>query len=338
MNGQFNVAVVGATGLVGRKILEVLSERKFPVGELRLLASPRSDGTRLPFNGLSVPVQVLGPSSFRGIDIALFSAGASVSKEYGPIAAEAGALVVDNSSGFRMDPGVPLVVPEVNPQDIFRHQGIIANPNCSTIQMVVVLKPLHDRWKIRRVVVATYQSVTGAGKRAVQQLESELAKQPVERKLPHPIAFNVLPQIDVFLEGGYSREELKMVNETKKIMGDDSIRVTATCVRVPVVGGHSEAVNIEFERPFGLGEVSGVLKDAPGVCLQDDVGGSVYPMPIWSHEKDEVFVGRVRRDDTVPNGLNLWIVSDNLRKGAATNAVQIAEVWARGPENPVVRH
>jgi aspartate-semialdehyde dehydrogenase len=229
-----------------------------------------------------------------------------------------------------MDDDVPLVVPEVNPDDLGRHHGIIANPNCSTIQMVVALKPLHDRWRIRRVVVSTYQSVTGAGKRAVNQLEGELAKDAgVERKFPHPIAFNVLPHIDVFTDDGYSKEETKMVRETVKIMGDAGIQVTATCVRVPVVGGHSESVNVTFERPFAIEEVASVLASAPGVTVQDDPGRNIYPMPIWSHGKNDVFVGRIRRDPTVPNGLNLWIVSDNLRKGAATNAVQIAEELIR---------
>ena len=327
---RFNVAVVGATGLVGRKMIEVLEERKFPVSSLRMLASVRSAGKELQFQGSSTVVQELTNDSFEGIDIAFFSAGASVSREFGPVAARAGALVIDNSSEFRMVDDVPLVVPEVNPGEIFKHKGIISNPNCSTIQLVVALKPLHDRWKIKRVVVSTYQSVTGAGTRAVNQLESELAKsKSVDRKLPHPIAFNVLPQIDIFFDGGYSREELKMANETRKIMGDASIRLTATCVRVPVVGGHSESVNIEFEKPFELKNVYEVLRSASGVVVQDDIMKSIYPMPILSHEKDEVFVGRIRRDDTIPNGLNLWIVSDNLRKGAATNAVQIAEEWIR---------
>ncbi|MBI1806948.1 MAG: aspartate-semialdehyde dehydrogenase [Ignavibacteria bacterium] len=327
---QFNVAVVGATGLVGRKMLQVLEERKFPVGDLRLLASARSVGKKLRFNGRDYCVEELTPQSFGGIQIALFSAGASISKEYGPIAAKAGALVIDNSSAFRMDDDVPLVVPEVNPHDIFKHKGIIANPNCSTIQMVVALKPLHDRWKIKRIVVSTYQSVTGAGKPAVSQLEAELANETnPARKFPHQIAHNVLPQVDIFFDDGYSKEEWKMVNETKKILGDASVQVTATCVRVPVVGGHSEAVNLEFEKPYVLDEIFNVLRNAPGVCLQDDIKQNVYPMPIWSHDKDEVFVGRIRRDETIPNGLNLWIVSDNLRKGAATNAVQIAETWIR---------
>jgi aspartate-semialdehyde dehydrogenase len=322
------VAVAGATGLVGRKMIEVLEERKFPMASLRLLASARSVGRELPFAGRSIGVEELTASSLDGVDLALFSAGASVSKEFAPIAAAKGALVIDNSSAYRMDEGIPLVVPEVNPQDIFDHKGIIANPNCSTIQMVVALKPLHDRWKIRRVVVSTYQSVTGAGKRAVRQLEAEIADDPMpERKFPHRIAYNALPQVDIFLDGGFSREELKMVLETRKIMHDDAIQVAPTCVRVPVVGGHSESLNVEFERPFELTELIAALRSAPGVIVQDSPTDGVYPMPISAHERDEVFVGRIRRDATVASGVHLWVVSDNLRKGAATNAVQIAEAW-----------
>ncbi|MBA4311646.1 MAG: aspartate-semialdehyde dehydrogenase [Chlorobiaceae bacterium] len=331
---QYNVAVVGATGLVGRKMIQVLEERKFPVAKLRLLASAKSAGTTIVFNGQPVDVNKLTKNSFKGIDIALFSAGGAISKEFAPHAVKAGALVIDNSSAWRMEPDVPLVVPEVNPQDIFKNKGIIANPNCSTIQMVVVLKPLHDKWKIKRVVVSTYQGITGAGKKAVDQLEGELAKKTnVEKKFPHQIAYNVLPQIDVFVDGGYTKEEIKMVNETKKIMGDDSIEVTATCARVPVKGGHSESVNVEFEKQFKIEDVFDLLRKVPGVTLLDDVAKSIYPMPIWSQEKDDVFVGRIRRDETIANGLNLWIVSDNLRKGAATNAVQIAEEWIKQVKN-----
>lgn len=327
---KYNVAVIGATGLVGRKMIQVLEERKFPIEKLRLLASAKSAGTTIVFNGQWVDVDELTKESFKGIDIALFSAGGAISKEFAPRAVKAGALVIDNSSAWRMEPDVPLVVPEVNPKDIFKHKGIIANPNCSTIQMVVVLKPLHNKWRVKRVVVSTYQGVTGAGKKAVDQLEGELTKKTnVEKKFPHPIAYNVLPQIDVFVNGGYTREEVKMVNETKKIMGDDSIEVTATCVRVPVTGGHSESVNVEFEKPFELDEIYNELRKASGITIKDDISQSVYPMPIWSHEKDDVFVGRIRRDETIQNGLNLWIVSDNLRKGAATNAVQIAEEWIK---------
>ena len=331
---SYNVAVVGATGLVGRKMAQVLEERKFPVKSIRFLASERSAGKELTFAGKPETVRKLTPQSFTGIDIALFSAGASVSREFAPHAVNAGTLVIDNSSAFRMDEGIPLVVPEVNPEMICRHHGIIANPNCSTIQMVVALKPLHDRWKIKRIVVATYQSVTGAGKKGLTQLEEESSKRPLtEKKFPHQIAFNILPQVDVFHDDGYTKEEHKMVNETKKIMGDASIRVNATCVRVPVYGGHSESVNVEFERPYALEEVWDALRGAPGVVLQDDPQRGLYPMPIHAWEKDEVFVGRVRRDDTVPSGLTLWVVADNLRKGAATNAVQIAEEWIKGIGN-----
>lgn len=325
----WNVAVVGATGLVGRKILQVLEERKFPARTVRPLASTRSAGSKIVCMGSPTTVQELGVGSFEGIDIAIFSAGAPVSREYAPRAVRAGALVIDNSSAFRMDPDVPLVVPEVNPERVGAGREIIANPNCSTIQLVVVLKPLHDKWGIRRVVVATYQSVTGAGQRALDQLRAEIAgREPVEKKFPHPIAYNALPQVDVFMEEGHTREELKMVNETVKILGDGNVKVSATCVRIPATGGHSEAVNVEFDRPVEPGEVAALLKRSPGVVVQDDVAHGVYPMPIWAEEKDDVFVGRIRRDPTVPHGVNLWIVSDNLRKGAATNAVQIAELWA----------
>jgi aspartate-semialdehyde dehydrogenase len=325
-----DVAVVGATGLVGRKIVQLLEERDFPIARLRLLASERSVGKSLDFKGKAHPVEKLTHDSFAHVEIALFSAGGVVSKEYAPYAVKAGALVIDNSSAFRMDPHVPLIVPEINPRMIAFHKGIIANPNCSTIQMVVVLKPLHDRWKIKRIVVSTYQAVTGAGQRGVVQLEGELGKHNhYEKKFPHPIAFNCLPQVDEFLEDGYTREEHKMVNETRKILADDTIHVTATCVRVPVLGGHSESVNVEFEKPFGVREVVELLRHSPGVCVQDDFHCRVYPMPINSNDRDAVFVGRIRRDDSVKNGLNLWIVADSLRKGAATNAVQIAEEWLK---------
>ncbi len=328
---SYTVAVAGATGLVGRKMIQVLEERRFPVGRLRLLASRRSAGTELPFGGAAHRVEELTPSSFAGVDIALFSAGGAVSKEFAPHAVKAGTLMIDNSSAFRMDPSVPLVVPEVNREMIFGHHGVIANPNCSTIQMVVALKPLHDRWKVRRIVVATYQSVTGAGKKGLTQLEKEIAGGTSEEpKFPHPIAFNILPQVDVFCDDGYTKEEYKMVNETRKIMGDDSILVNATCVRVPVWGGHSESVNVEFERPCNLREAREALREAPGIVLQDDPMQSIYPMPIDAWEKDPVFVGRLRLDATVPSGMTLWVVADNLRKGAATNAVQIAEEWIKG--------
>lgn len=319
------MAVVGATGLVGRMMLKVLEERKFPVNRLLPLASERSVGKQILFNGKSIDVQKLEPGQFKGIQFALFSAGASVSKEFAPHAVKAGTVVIDNSSAFRMDDGVPLVVPEVNRHQAFQHKGIIANPNCSTIQMVVVLKPLHDLFRIKRVVVSTYQSVTGAGQRAVAQLEDELAKRPLrEKKFPHPIAFNCLPHIDVFFDDGYTKEEMKMKLETRKIMEAD-ISVTATTVRVPVMGGHSESVNIEFERECSVKDVREALRNAPGIVLQDDPSHNLYPMPITAFDKDDVFVGRIRKDDTIPHGINLWIVSDNIRKGAATNAVQIAE-------------
>jgi aspartate-semialdehyde dehydrogenase len=325
-----DVAVVGATGLVGRAMVKVLEERKFPVNRLVLLASQRSAGKELSFNGKPVVVQKLERERFEHVDFALFSAGASVSKEFAPHAVQYGTVVIDNSSAFRMDDGVPLVVPEVNRAEIFKHKGIIANPNCSTIQMVVVLKPLHDRFRIRRVVVSTYQSVSGAGQRAVIQLQEELAdREPREKKFPHPIAFNCLPHIDVFFDDGYTKEEVKMIKETKKIMGED-LSVTATTVRVPVLGGHSESVNIEFENECPPEEVREILGNSPGIVVQDDPKNNVYPMPIMARDRDDVFVGRIRRDGTVAHGINLWIVADNIRKGAATNAVQIAEALAAG--------
>lgn len=326
----YDVAVVGATGMVGRKMVQVLEERKFPVGRLVPLASERSVGKEVRFHGQMSKVQKLEPAAFEGVHIALFSAGAGVSKEFAPHAVKAGAVVIDNSSAFRMDDEVPLIVPEVNRHQIFHHRGIIANPNCSTIQMVVVLKPLHDRFGIKRVVVSTYQSVTGAGQRAVAQLEDEVAGRPLrEKKFPHPIAYNCLPHIDIFFEDGYTKEEVKMKLETKKIMEAD-FGVTATTVRVPVMGGHSESVNIEFGSPCDLEEIRAILRKAPGVVLQDEPVNNVYPMPLLAYDRDEVFVGRIRMDETIPSGINLWIVSDNIRKGAATNAVQIAEALISG--------
>ncbi len=298
--------------------------------ELRLLASSRSAGKKMLFQGRSVDVHELKEESFNGIQIALFSAGASVSRQFATACVEAGAIMVDNTSAFRMEPDVPLVVPEVNPQDIAKHRGIIANPNCSTIQMVVALKPLHDEAKIKRIVVSTYQSVSGAGAIAMETLKKEagavLRGESVSpSKFPHQIAFNLIPQIDVFLENGYTKEEMKMVNETKKIMGDSSIRVTATCVRVPVFISHSEAVNVETEKKLTAEKARALLKNAPGIHVIDDPAKGLYPLPIQATGKYETFVGRIREDDTVPHGLNLWVVSDNLRKGAALNAVQIAE-------------
>jgi aspartate-semialdehyde dehydrogenase len=288
------------------------------------------------FQGQDIPVRVLTADSFKGIEIALFSAGGGVSKEYGPIAAKAGAVVVDNSSAWRMDPEVPLVVPEVNPQAIaeYKRKGIIANPNCSTIQMVVVLKPIHDAARIKRVVVSTYQAVSGTGQNAVGELSAQVRalfnhQEIVKKVYPHRIAFNVLPHIDVFLENGYTKEEMKMVLETKKIMGDDSIEVTATTARVPVFYGHSEAVNIETERKLTVQEARKLLADAPGVKVVDDPAKALYPMPVDAAGQDLTLVGRIREDFSIPNGLNLWVVADNLRKGAATNAVQIAEILIR---------
>ncbi len=327
----YDVAVVGATGLVGRKIIQVLEEQDFPIGRIAFFASERSIGKQIEFKNKACDVHKISPEGFRHIHIALFSAGAAVAKEFAPHAVKHGTLVIDNSSAFRMEKHVPLVVPEVNRKEIFKHKGIISNPNCSTIQLVVVLKPLNDKYKIKRVVVSTYQSVTGAGKRAVDQLEAELKNEHVHaRKFPHPIALNVIPHIDLFFDDGYSKEEWKIINETKKILGNESIKVTATCARVPVVGGHSESVNIEFEKNFDLLEVREILRTTKGLVVMDDPQDNIYPMPIIAHEKDQVFVGRIRRDETVKYGLNLWIVADNLRKGAATNAVQIAQEWIQG--------
>jgi aspartate-semialdehyde dehydrogenase len=310
-----------------------LEERRFPVAELRPLASERSIGKYVTFQGREIPVEVLDKDSFAGIDIALFSAGAAISKEYAPIAAKAGAVVVDNSSAWRMDPNVPLVVPEVNPQDIahYKNTGIIANPNCSTIQMVVVLKPIHDAATVRRVVVSTYQAVSGTGQKAVEELANQVKalfshQEIVKKVYPHRIAFNVLPHIDAFLENGYTKEEMKMVNETKKIMGDDSIAVTATTVRVPVFYGHSEALNIETARKLTPAQARAILAEAPGVKVVDDPSKNLYPMPLDAAGQDLTLVGRIREDFTIENGLNLWVVADNVRKGAATNAVQIAEI------------
>ncbi len=326
----YDVAVVGATGLVGRTMVKVLEERRFPVKRLVLLASERSAGLRMEFNGNPVVVEKLEPDRLEHIEFALFSAGAAVSSRYAPVVVHYGGVVIDNSSAYRLDPNVPLVVPEVNRKQIFTHKGIIANPNCSTIQMVVVLKPLHDAFRIKRVVVSTYQSVSGAGKKGIDQLEGELAnRSDHSKKFPHPIAFNVLPHVDAFLDDGYSKEEFKMMNETKKIMGED-VNVTATCVRVPVMSGHSESVNIEFEKHCSVDEARSLLRGKPGIVVQDDPKNDYYPMPVRAQNKDEVFVGRIRKDDTVANGINLWIVADNVRKGAATNAVQIAEALALG--------
>lgn len=325
------VAVVGATGLVGTKMLQVLAERNFPVTEIIPVASERSVGKEVSFKGKAYKVV----SMQDGIDaqpaVAIFSAGGSTSLEWAPQYAAAGIRVIDNSSAWRMDPTKKLVVPEVNASVLTKDDFIIANPNCSTIQMVVALQPLHEKYTIKRVVVSTYQSVTGTGKKAVDQLMNERNGVEGEMAYKYAIDLNVIPQIDVFLDNGYTKEEMKMVKETNKIMQDDSIRVTATTVRIPVMGGHSESVNIEFANDFDIAALKAILAAAPGIIVQDDIANQQYPMPLWAHEKDEVFVGRIRRDETQPNTLNMWIVSDNLRKGAATNAVQIAEyLMARG--------
>ncbi len=318
------VAVVGATGLVGTKMLEILEEQQFPVTALYPVASERSIGNKVTFKGGSYEVIGMSQAISLRPDIAIFSAGGNTSLAWAPKFAEVGTTVIDNSSAWRMDPTKKLVVPEVNAHVLTKEDKIIANPNCSTIQMVVALKPLHDRYRIKRIVVSTYQSVTGTGVKAVTQLMNERAGINGDMSYKYQIDLNAIPHIDVFLENGYTKEEMKMVLETQKIMGDDSIRVTATTVRIPVIGGHSESVNVEFEQDFDLEEVRSILANAPGVVLQDDIDNFEYPMPLLAHDRDEVFVGRLRRDFTQPNTLNAWIVSDNLRKGAATNAVQIA--------------
>lgn len=327
----YNVAVVGATGAVGKEMLKVLEQRNFPVRNLRALASERSEGKMLEFAGESLKVERLTTSSFEGIEIALFSAGASVSREFSPIAAKRGAVVVDNSKAFRMDKNTPLVVPEVNPHALRSHKGIIANPNCSTIQLVVAINPIHQRVKVKKLVVSTYQAVSGTGKEAIRELTEQskqlLSRQKITKKVyPHQIAFNLLPHIGDFLPNGYTEEEMKLVNETRKIMEDESIAITATCVRVPVFNSHSEAVTLETEEKISVEEVRKILSRAPGVIVEDSPGQEIYPLPIKAAGRDEVFVGRIRKDLSSPNGINMWIVADNLRKGAALNAVQIAEL------------
>jgi aspartate-semialdehyde dehydrogenase len=327
---RYIVAVVGATGAVGEEMVSILEERNFPVEELRLFASERSEGKKMDFKGDSLTIHKLTEESFKGVDIALFSAGAERSKHFAPVAVREGCVVVDNSSAWRMDPNVPLVVPEVNPQDLNWHKGIIANPNCSTIQMVVALKPLHDEVRIKRVVVTTFQSVSGTGKKAMDELLKQTTdllnfKEIQCNVYPYQIAFNVLPHIDKFLDNGYTKEEMKMVNETKKIMGDDSIRVTATTVRVPVFRGHSESINIETEKKLTANEARALLAAFPGIVVFDAPDKNVYPLPVDVAGKDEVYVGRIREDESIENGLNLWVVADNLRKGAALNTIQIAE-------------
>ncbi len=334
MSNGYRVAVAGATGAVGGTMLEILAERDFPIDHLRLLASERSRGKRLKFRGEELEVQVLSGDSFAGIDYALFSAGSARSREFAPAAVASGAIVVDNSSAFRMDPEVPLVVPEVNAHALRNHRGLIANPNCSTIPVVVVLKPLHDRFRIKRLVISTYQSVSGTGTKAIQELQAQSravldGKQPVCEVYPHRIAFNCLPHIEAFNEDGYTTEEMKLQNETRKIIEDDAIRVSPTCVRVPVVVGHSASVNAEFESKVTAAEAREILATAPGVEVRDDPARSIYPMAIDAEGKDPTYVGRIREDISNEMALNFWIVSDNLRKGAALNAVQICEALNR---------
>ena len=321
-----NIAVVGATGMVGRNFLKILDERNFPINNLYLFSSEKSAGSKLIFKGKEYEVEVLTEESFkRDIDIALFSAGGAVSKKYAPIARDNGVIVVDNSSAWRMDKDIPLVIPEVNPEDISWNNGIIANPNCSTIQSVVPLKVLYDAFKIKRIIYSTYQAVSGSGMGGIKDLENGINGEE-HKKYPHQIAYNCIPHIDDFMENGYTKEEMKMIDETKKILNDDSIRITATTVRVPVKYGHSVSINIEFENAFELEKVFELLQNADGIIVQDDLEKFIYPMPINAEGTDKVYVGRIRRDFSIDNGLNLWVVADNTRKGAATNAVQIAEL------------
>jgi aspartate-semialdehyde dehydrogenase len=334
---RYNIAVVGATGVVGTEMLKTLEKRKFPTAEVRPLASIRSVGKRIKFKGKTIKVGLLSKSAFGGIDIVLSSAGAALSKEFLPYAVKAGAVCIDNTSAYRMDKNVPLVVPEVNPEDASKHKGIIANPNCSTIQMVVALKPLHDYARIKRIVVSTYQAVSGAGNPALSQLEKEMSLIGYKRsnriskdykpaKFPYQIAYNLIPHIDVFLDNGYTKEEMKMVNETRKIFHDNTIGITATCVRVPVFVSHSESVNIQTAKPISADKARQILSRVSGIKVVDDLSKLRYPMPIDAAGKYDTYVGRIRKDESIKNGLNLWIVSDNLLKGAALNAVQIAEV------------
>jgi len=333
---KYNVAVAGATGAVGNQMISCLEERKFPIKSIKLLASSRSVGHKIDYRGDSIDVEELKESSFKGMDIALFSAGGGVSEKFAPFAAKDGCVVIDNSSTWRMDPDVPLVVPEVNPHAVgqYTKKGIIANPNCSTIQMVVPLYPLHKKYGIKRIVVSTYQAVSGTGKKAIDELDSQtraiLNSKNYENKVyPHTIAFNCLPQIDLFLGNGYTKEEMKMVYETRKIFEDDTIRVTATTVRVPVFYGHSESINIETKENISAKEVKSLLKKTPGVKVVDDPKNNVYPLAIDAAGQDLTLVGRIRDDESITNGINMWVVADNIRKGAATNAVQIAEILAK---------
>jgi len=328
-----DIAVVGASGLVGRKILQVLEERKFEVGKVVAIASDSSAGKEVNVKGKSYKLNKMTPEIFKNLEFAFFSAGGAVSHEWAPIAAKEGCIVIDNSSAFRMNEDVPLVVPEVNRQDIFKNKGIIANPNCSTIQLVMALKPLDNLFKIKRVVVSTYQSVSGAGHKGVLALENELTNidnTANTSPFPHKIAHNAIPQVDIFFEDGYTREEYKMINETRKIMNRRDLNITATCVRIPTIGGHGESVNIEFDKKVTADEVRAALESFKGVTVVDSPAASAYPMPIDAEDKDDVFVGRIRVDSSIKNGINLWVVSDNVRKGAATNAVQIAEEYVKG--------
>lgn len=325
------VAVVGATGAVGREMLKTLEQRNFPAEKVIALASSRSAGSKIEFKDQELSVQELKEDSFKGIDIAVFSAGGETSEKFAPVAVKSGCVVVDNSNAWRMDENVPLIVPEVNPQDLEKHKGIIANPNCSTIQMVVVLKPLHDAGQIKRVIVSTYQAVSGSGQKAVKELEEQVKdlfsmKEIEPTVYPYQIAFNCLPHIDVFLDNDYTKEEMKMVHETRKIMGDDNIKVTATTVRVPVFYGHSESLNIETEKKITPQEARAILSQSPGITVLDNPAEKIYPMPIFAAGEDDTFVGRIREDETIKNGLNMWVVADNIRKGAALNAVQICEL------------
>jgi aspartate-semialdehyde dehydrogenase len=333
---KFNVAIAGATGAVGNQMISCLEERKFPIKHIKLLASSRSVGLKVDYRGDTVAVEELTESSFKGVDIALFSAGGGTSEIFSPLAAKDGCVVIDNSSTWRMDPEVPLVVPEVNPHAIkqYTNKGIIANPNCSTIQMVVPLYPLHKKYDIKRIVVSTYQAVSGTGKEAIDELDRQIRaiinfKDYENKVYPHTIAFNCLPHIDVFLENGYTKEEMKMVYETRKILEDDTIRITATTVRVPVFYGHSESINIETKENISAQDVKSILEETPGVQVVDDPKNNIYPLAIDAAGQDFTLVGRIRDDESIPNGINMWVVADNIRKGAATNAVQIAEILAK---------
>lgn len=333
---KYNVAILGATGAVGQEFLDLIAERNFPFAELKLLASSRSAGKKIDYLGKTYTVEEATEDSFKGVNIALF-AGGSATKEFAKYAVDSGAIVIDNSSAFRMEPDVPLVVPEVNPEALRKHKGIIANPNCSTIIMVMALKPIYDLAKIKRVVVSTYQAVSGAGKEGIEELDNQVkehieGKEMVANILPsasldkhYPIAFNLLPQIDVFLDNGYSKEEMKMVNETKKIMEDNDMKITATTVRVPVYRSHSESINIELEKPLDVAKIKQALADFPGVVLQDDPKNMIYPMPLYTSKQNDVYVGRVREDESQDNSYNMWVVGDQIRKGAALNTLQIAE-------------